>query len=252
MTKGDKKFIRQQWLGNIPILKEYSPTNLMCLSDVGMFGINIANDRWGGNTYKVIFQILALWKIKPNLDIDYLPVNYNQIFQDYNKDSFDKAYETVNHKFGLFFQKEVSVKQIFCYLNEYIATCFNNCHKEVGAYELKLALAVYFNHTELKKLVMRSINVACEYWDDKQFEFLFHCSIAEWKKYIFDMFSDRDKFIQEINKKQSTKKVQKLNKVKLIMDINSDDLELLNPTPINYASKIEKLKRFFRRIWRKE
>lgn len=158
-----KKEIIDDWRERYPILSPYTPSTLYMKADIVLWGLRI--DKIFSKQYRIIFECLPLWEDsiqQRNIPVFYTELrgkNGTQFFIDYSSHDrlFQSASEFAEKQFGLFFQPEVVVSDVWQWLNQ-LSSSFIPKHNPIRLYrvfEFKVVLALFLDDMKLMDQVKK-------------------------------------------------------------------------------------------------
>lgn len=210
-----KKEIIDDWQERYPILSPYTPSTLYMKADIVLWGLRI--DKIFSKQYRIIFECLPLWEDsiqQRNIPVFYTELrgkNGTQFFIDYSSHDrlFQSASEFAEKQFGLFFQPEVVVSDVWQWLNQ-LSSSFIPKHNPIRLYrvfEFKVVLALFLDDMKLMDQVKKEIDTEIRHWDVLHFQKLFSKFPDEWRAELYAKFEDRDSFIRLVDSNMNDKKI---------------------------------------------
>ena len=176
-------------------------------ADIVLWGLRI--DKIFSKEYRILFECLPLWEDsvqKRNIPVFYTELwgkNGTQFFIDYA--SHDKLFQTASEfaekQFGLFFKSEVTVNDVWKWLDQLSSSLIPK-HNPINLYrifEFKLALALFLDDRSLMDKAKKEVNKEIRHWDVLHFQKLFSKSPDEWRAELHAKFGDRDSFIRSVD-----------------------------------------------------
>ena len=213
-----KKEIIDDWQERFPILSSYTPSTLYMKVDIVLWGLRI--DKIFSKEYRILFECLPLWEDsvqKRNIPVFYTELwgkNGTQFFIDYA--SHDKLFQTASEfaekQFGLFFHPEVTVSDVWKWLDQLSSSLIPK-HNPINLYrifEFKLALALFFNDRSLMDKAKKEVNKEIRHWDVLHLQKLFSKSPDEWRAELYAKFGNRDSFIRSVDSNMNDKRIIRL------------------------------------------
>ncbi len=226
--------ISKKWREEFPMLKKYTPVTLRLRADYLMIGLRF-ECRWGreiSSTYDVWFEILPLWyedksqlhspliSLRPENERKYtIDVYFDKLHHDrYMK----RAAESLKSQFGLLFQEQIPVSDLFEIVNRISRENFFFKNHNVlwweGVFNLKLATALYFDDSRLMDIVEEEIRRETVHFSREQVLNLYGKSVEEWTADLLEQYSDREKFMENIRINTARPKVARLNREQIYLD----------------------------------
>lgn len=273
------KDIVSDWQRQFPVLSSYTPPTLVAKAGCVLIGLRLDKDRFGAAEYSVYLEILPLWvpekevinaifmlgllnKKGMQFSIantwhdsklsDYVhrqrmrgitDIDHNKMKQErqYRLSIVDRAFECAHQQFGTVLQENVNLSDLFRLINSApIRGAKHNPLYWSRIFELELALACYFKRTDLVNGVKADVDKETRHWDKKWFNDLFHKSVDEWKKELYERMNDKEAFMQQVELNLNSKRIFKLKPINIVDDVrNYNDIK--PHTPI-----FERLKRIFK------
>ena len=197
--------------------------------DMVLLGLWI--DRGGfSDDYRVYFEIRPLWfedaKMisRSFIFIETHSENGIQCFIDLSKHErkFRKIIGYVINQFGLLIQENIRISDLYdiLYKDLYRYGRFSgDFYMWLSVYELQLAIALYFDNSELMKETKAYIENEIGHWGRSFFENRIKMPVQQWLDDLYAKFSDRERFMEIIRENCARKKVSKLNQAHFICDL---------------------------------
>lgn len=228
-----KNRINSDWHKAFPMLKRYSSVSFRMVADFMMIGINIERHPLS-SSYYISLNLWPLWcsDIK-QLNIPYVSIPLVEpgrryrgmrfdIDKQYHKFYFNGAVVAARHQFGEFIKLNIPASIVFRLINR---SLYNEIdlygHNPVFVYRLyetKLAASLYLDDRKMEDLIRRQIEFETGYWDEEHFMDIFNRTIEEWKRELYERYSDRERFMETIRKNMELPKIKKLNEAHIYMD----------------------------------
>lgn len=240
--------IVDSWREQFPILSEWTKPTLFMNTGVVLIGLRI--DRLPEKTYRIFLEILPLWEDVNSMakrrliSRELVDEKKLQFFLDTERpnyiDLFGKAVTCVKEQFGSVLQSQIRLSTLVDFLND----CADNFYMRnlpwlwVDLFELKLALALYFDDKNMMECVKREIER--KKLNPHHFQVLYKKTYKEWQDEIFKKFSDREAFLSILQNNEHNRKIEKLNRAQIIVD---EGFVYVSPQPKGW-------RRFLPKFWR--
>ncbi len=214
------KDIFKEWHSEFPVLSKYTERTLYMRINPLIIGLRLQKDRFGGDDYLPVLEIIPLWEENPkrfgkplcwdNLQ-DMKRLDFTIIYSQHDY-YFPEALACVEIQFGKILKEVVFFRDLMEFKNHLIRqfiTKHNQCDW-IYVFQLQLGLALYFNKRDLLEQIELNIEREIKYWTPK---YLHYCdeSIDEYREQIYQPFKDREKFMEIIEMNSQRPKVAKLN-----------------------------------------
>ena len=215
------KDIFKEWHSEFPVLSKYTERTLYMRINPLIIGLRLQKDRFGGDDYLPVLEIIPLWEENPkrfgdpicwdnlqNMKRHDFTIIYNQ--HDYY---FPKALTCVEIQFGKILKEVVFFRDLMEFKNHLIRqfiTKHNPCDW-IYVFQLQLGLALYFNKRDLLGQIELNIEREIKYWTPKYLHRSNVLTIDEYREQIYQPFKDREKFMEIIETNSRRPKVAKLN-----------------------------------------
>lgn len=239
-----------EWRRKFPFLKRYTPNALFLKADFMIIGLRISGI-WYGGSYRIEFVTIPLWKenLHSIINCELRNKKGNQFTIDYQFHDywFETAVQCAKDQFGNFLNEYISLTDFLFFLDRLPSTysfLFNLNDKQVW-FELRLAIALYFEDNKMKEAIIADIERDTCHWDEEHFFSCFNRTIGQWKEDLYREFADRDAFMERIKRNAALPKVAALNEAHIIYDL-APDSKFLRPAP-RRGSIADFISRIFKR-----
>lgn len=215
------KEIFKEWHKEFPVLSKYTDRTLYVRINPFMIGLRLQKDRFGGDNYLPVLEIVPLWEENPqqfgesicwdNLqDMKRLDFVIDYRGHDYY---FPEALECTKSQFGKILKEEIVFGDLMEFINHLIRQFItkHNPNEWIYVFQLQLALAMYFNKQDLLDQIGLNIEREIKYWTPKYIKYGKVLTTDEYREEIYQPFKDRGKFMETIEINSQRLKVAKLN-----------------------------------------
>lgn len=233
----ETEIIATAWRKQFPILKKYTATRLYMKADFMVIGMQITASRYGGN-YRIYLECFPLWLdedlvcIDPSILYEMKGPKNRQFFIGYKLHDywFETAVSCAKAQFGKLLDKEISLNDLMTFIDYYSSTVGHNPVDRTHIFPLKLAIALYFEDSAMKNIVMDEIERECKHWNKEHFYEWYHKTVEQWKIELYEQFSCREKFLERITVNSLSPKIATLNEAHVIYDLVGNSIFLKNGT----------------------
>lgn len=232
----DIEQIIRDWRDEFPLLNSYTRSSLFMRADMVLIGLRIDKsdifpESYGiRNSYGLILEILPLWKEDKNERV--IPVFFGyvhdkrwfstSVYLDWHERKFERTKNDIQDSFGLILKDEIRVSDLYNIIYKHLyrygrIPCV--FYMWLKVYELQLAIALYFDNSELMKETKAYIENEIRHWGRAFFEERVKMPVQQWLDELYAKFSDRERFMEIIQQNCARKKVSKLNQAHFICDL---------------------------------
>lgn len=220
-----KKEIVKNWMSRYPMLISYTSKRLYMTLDITIVGLLFLKDS-DSLYYRAVFEVYPLWKENRNANLD-SPIIYQEILDKKNRRLYipcdkhnqyiEESLQCAQDQVGTCLQAEVCLSSMISlidkyYLNDGFAQC--NPARQAELFELKLYLIQYVGDFDLMSKVLKDMEKVSKKW--KQEYFYEDCTIADWKRKLFDNLDHWPEMMRRIEMNMLDKKISRLKKGHLI------------------------------------
>lgn len=243
--------VATDWRRRFPFLKKYTPITLFMKTELLMMGLRISS--WYGDEYRIYMWWVPLWKeraVKKTIPIVHEEMHdekHRQVFIKYqfHCNNFERAAQCAQSAFGKFLQDRVMLSDILGYPRSELT--WTTLIDVTNYYELRMAVALYYNIPKLIETTKADIEKASRKWRDSTMRLITGFTVEEWKADLYKRFEDREAFMAEIKKNSELPKVARLNTATIVNDLTPD-----SPCLRSYSGHLGPHRRYwpwYERLW---